>query len=116
MKLPIKCEKDWILRRKKNQKEQSFQFFSFSTKNEEIRYPSKTQNKIKQPSKILEHLGKRTKIDPIVKPIIPKKVTFLKCSNKYLVIFMKNIPPIAKPIPIGIKIDKFKVEIEDKYN
>lgn len=63
-----------------------------------------------------ENPGYITKIEPSINPIITKYVQDFTNLNKILIKNKNSIPPIIRPIPIGNKKDKFKLEIADKYN
>lgn len=59
--------------------------------------------------------GYITNIEPIIKPIIPKYVYDLKKLNKKFIKHKNKNPPITSPTPIGIKTDKFKLDIAERY-
>ena len=59
-------------------------------------------------------LGKSTKIEPIVNPIIEYKVWEWYFSNKNLVNFIKTKAPKTKPIAMGIKTEKLRFATEER--
>ena len=58
--------------------------------------------------------GYITNIEPSMNPIIPKYVYDFTNLNKKFIRHKNNVPPIRRPIPIGNKNDRFKLEIADK--
>ena len=66
-------------------------------------------------SLIQEILGKSTKTEPNVNPIILKKVCVWNLSNSNLIIFIQHIEPIISPIAKGNKKGTYKEETERRY-
>ena len=60
-------------------------------------------------------LGKSTKIEPIVNPIILKNVCVWNLSNNSLISFMQQIDPKIKPTANGNKKGIYKEEIDKMY-
>lgn len=57
--------------------------------------------------------GYITKTEPKTKPIIAKYVYDFAILNRKFIKTKNIIPPIANPMPMGIKIDKFKLAIAE---
>ena len=62
-----------------------------------------------------EILGKSTKTEPSVNPIILKKVCVWKLSNNNLISFIQHIEPIISPIARGKRNGIYKEETESRY-
>lgn len=62
-----------------------------------------------------EILGKSTKTEPIVNPIMLKKVCVWYLSNKYLTSFIQQTEPTSKPTARGNRKGTYKEETESRY-
>ena len=53
-------------------------------------------------------------MEPNMNPIIPKYVYDFTNLNKKFIKHKNNVPPIKRPMPIGSKNDKFKLETAER--
>lgn len=68
------------------------------------------------PTKFRVKLGNSTKTEPTEKPTIEFIVAEWWVLKSQSIIFRQIIEPTSRPIPMGIRIAKFKLAIQEIYN